>query len=115
MTTDAQREDDAETAEVQVFVSDIKPVRGRGNIIYECVALVEVGGLPIQINGVTLRNDRPRELATYLPHYRSGDGVWRPALSLPRVVERAIARAALEQVRGAAIFTTPVEERADHA
>jgi len=112
VSSDAQHADDTEVADVAVHVSDIKPVRGRGNIAYECVALVEIGGLPIQINGVTLRNDRPRELATYLPHYRSGDGLWRPALSLPRVVEQAIARAALEQA-GGVIVTTPIGERDD--
>jgi len=111
VTTDVQHADDAETAEVQVFVSDIRPVRGRGIITHECTALIEIGGIPITIHGITLRNDRPREVGVYLPQHRGADGVWRPSIEFPAVVERALAESALQQIRGSTIIATPLKER----
>jgi len=113
MIADAQRDDDTEVADVVVRVSDIKPVRGRGNIAFECAALVEIAGIPIRIFGVTLRNDRPREVGAYLPQHRGADGVWRPSIEFPVGVERALAESALQQIRGSTIITTPLKERDD--
>jgi len=111
MTADA---DDAEVADVVVRVSDIRPVRGRGIITHECAALVEIAGIPVTIFGVTLRNDRPREVGVYLPQHRDASGVWRSSIEFPAAVERALAIAALEQVQGVVVISTPIKERARH-
>jgi hypothetical protein len=96
MISDAPHTDDVEVADVQAYVSDIRPVRGRGNITHQCTALIEIAGIPIAVHGITLRNDRPHEVGVYLPQHRDSDGVWRPSIEFPTVIEHALATAALE-------------------
>jgi len=108
--TDTDHDDAVEVADVAVDVSAIRRVRGRGSIRFEAVARVDIAGVVVEIFGVTLRAEANNRLGCYLPHYRRSDGVWRPAIGLPPVVERAVARAALEQA-GGVVISEPVERR----
>ena len=110
MISDAQHADNVEIADIAVDVSRLQRVRGRGNIRFEATARVDVAGILIEIFGLTLRTEPNNRLGCYLPSYRCGDGVWRPAVGLPPVVERAVAQAALEQA-GGIIIAEPVRER----
>lgn len=97
-----------ETSAVQVFVSELRPVRGRGNIRFELTAAVEICGVEVILHNLTLRAEPHGRLGCYLPQCRRGDGVWHRAISLPAAVERAIAAAALEQA-GGMVVASPIE------
>ena len=109
MIADAQQDDEVELTDISVDVSAIRRVRGRGNIRFEAAARIDIGGVVVEILGVTLRAETNSHLGCYLPHYRCSNGTWTPAIRLPAVVERAVARAALEQA-GGIIIAEPVRE-----
>lgn len=61
-------------------------------------AEIEVGGIAFRVDGIQVVSGRSRGFPTVqvkLPTYRSCDGTWRPAVTLPPELERPLGNAVL--------------------
>jgi len=109
MNANVQHDDDAEIAEIAVHVSGIRRVRGRGNVVYEADAEIDINGIVVKLWNVTVRDEPHNRRGAYLPQSRDQNGVRRPAVAFPAAVERAIAGGSHQRFnsRVGALLTLP--------
>lgn len=97
-------QDQEDTLPVAVTVN-VVPVTGAGRLVATASAVLDIGGIEVQIDNIEVRrNGAPGEMEVLLPRTRRA-GAWVPAVNLPSDLSEAIGRAAVEAldltVRGA--------------
>lgn len=80
---------------VEVRLTGLEEVRGRGQLRSLLTAELEIGGVVLTIQGIQVREDA-RGFALRWPEFRAGDGRWWPALVAPDVIGQALLEAWLE-------------------
>ncbi len=95
-------ESDADTAPVQITVSPLTPISGRGDIKLLASVTLDIGGVKLTLHGWTLRMNKAGRMRAHLPAYcdpRTGE--WAACVELPDDLLRAVGEALLSQVPGA--------------
>ena len=85
----------SDIAEVEVTLTQVDRVHGRGELIALLAADVVIAGVPLQLQGIQVRRDRIG-LKMRAPEFRGSDGRWWPAVVLPGEVMQALLDAYLE-------------------
>lgn len=91
-----------DTASVNVRVLSVEPVTTKGRLLSLASVEIDVDGITFALHGVqVVRSKDPNTgadaVGVDLPRYRSSDGSWRQALTLPPELRKPIAHAVLDE------------------
>lgn len=81
-----------ETVAVTYRLTHVEPIRGAGRIIAVACAVIEVAGVELLIQGMTVRRRPDGSIETTGPVFRHpATGRWLPAVVLPDELAQALA------------------------
>lgn len=91
-----------DTAAVSVHVLSVQPVKAKGKLLALASVEIDVEGITFILHGVqVVRSKDPKTgaeaVGVDLPRYRSSDGSWQQALTLPPELRKPIAHAVLDE------------------
>lgn len=103
---------DSATTSVTVSIGELSPVRGRGAARYLTFAELDIAGVTILLQGISIVSDRFGRMHVELPKAKAiGSGAWCDPIILPGDLLRELERAILAAVPG--VSTVYVTAAAD--
>ncbi len=80
----------AETVAVDFIVTGIQAVPGAGRLVGLANVELEISGVVLTLQGVTLKRDNAGAILVTAPQFRDPAGVWRSAVILPDSLRNAL-------------------------
>lgn len=89
--------EDVSHVPVTVRLLKVQRVAGRGDLSWLFSAVIEIAGVELTVQGFQSRTAGGR-LSIRLPHFRSNDGRWVPAVVLPPGIMSAVSDVFVEEI-----------------